>query len=427
MKAMTESRNHDDSTNVLMFQPLHRESVSRVARLTRGVAIAAVCAILGAAILAETARPGQGPVFALATVAKAETLAPATAASSTRFPSFADMVERVKPAVVSVKVKLAPGPQISGEEADGLEGHPLERFFRRFGEAQPGRERPLAMSQGSGFFISADGEIVTNHHVVRGAREVEIVTDDGRTLAARVVGSDEKTDIALLKVKAGQDFPFVRLVSKAPRIGDWVVAVGNPFGLGGTVTAGIVSARGRDIGAGPYDDFLQIDAAVNRGNSGGPTFSADGEVVGMNTAIFSPSGGNVGIAFAVPAETIQKVTTALREGGTVERGFIGVQTQGLSPDIAESIAYKGTQGALVVAANRNGPAAKAGVKAGDVIVAVDGEAVKDPRDLARKIGALKPGAKVGLTIWRDGRETLVTFDLERRPLDRAEATRPDRG
>jgi serine protease Do len=230
--------------------------------------------------------------------------------------SFADVAERVRPAVVSVKVKIA---QASHEDGEGMGRMPegMEEFFKRFGMPQERFQRPrgeVRMGQGSGFFISADGEIITNNHVVKGATEVEVTMEDGRTVAARVVGTDARTDLALLKVKEKGTYPFVSLAKTPPRVGDWVMAVGNPFGLGGTVTSGIVSARGRDIGSGPYDDYLQIDAPVNKGNSGGPAFDLNGSVVGVNTAIYSPSGGSVGIAFAIPAATVEKVAEALRSG-----------------------------------------------------------------------------------------------------------------
>jgi serine protease Do len=239
-------------------------------------------------------------------------------------PSFADVIDRVKPAVVSVKVKMQNVAERGSEDdgdSDGQQfsipdlppGHPLERFFRQFRDGQQGqrsqpgqqgqRQQPRQFGQalGSGFFISADGYVVTNNHVVENGSSVQVTMDDGKTLDAKVIGTDAKTDLALLKVDGGNDFPYVRLAAQKARVGDWVMAVGNPFGLGGTVTAGIVSARGRDIGAGPYDDFIQIDAPVNKGNSGGPTFDVDGNVIGVNTAIYSPSGGSVGIAFAIPS------------------------------------------------------------------------------------------------------------------------------
>ena len=259
----------------------------------------------------------------------------AAAENAQRPVGFADLVEKVKPAVISVRVKMAAGAKMMGFEGD-LPLPPnsqMERFFRRFGmpygEGTPdsGPRMPHNRSvtgQGSGFFITADGYAVTNNHVVDKAQTVEITTDDGKTYSAKVIGSDPRTDLALIKVEGRNDFPYVKLADRAPRIGDWVLAVGNPFGLGGTVTAGIVSARGRDIGAGPYDDFIQIDAPVNKGNSGGPTFDMDGNVIGVNTAIFSPSGGSVGIAFDIPADTAKMVVAQLKDHGQVTRGWMGV-------------------------------------------------------------------------------------------------------
>jgi serine protease Do len=346
-------------------------------------------------------------------------------------PSFADVIDRVKPAVVSVRVKVQNvaaregGPRTQQFAMPDLpEGHPLERFFREFRDRQQGEQRPnlrgeqprrFGQSQGSGFFISADGYLVTNNHVVENGAEVQVVMDDGRTLDARVIGTDPKSDLALLKVDGGNDFPFVKLAPQKARVGDWVLAVGNPFGLGGTVTAGIVSAQHRDIGAGPYDDFIQIDAPVNRGNSGGPTFNLAGEVVGVNTAIYSPSGGNVGIAFAIPAATVDQIVTSLKENGSVTRGFIGVQMQPVTKEIAEAIGLKEPRGALVAEAITEGPAAKAGVRTGDTIVAVDGETIKEARDLSRKIANVSPGKQVSLTIYRDGKERVVTLEVGRQP------------
>src|SRR4051794_27635851 len=261
----------------------------------------------------------------------------------------------------------------------------LEQFFKRFGlpngpNNNTPRGRQFSMAQGSGFFISPDGYAVTNNHVVERGKSIEIQTDDNKTYTAKVVGTDPKTDLALLKID-GDNFPYVRLGDKAPRVGDWVLAVGNPFGLGGTVTAGIVSARGRDIGAGPYDDFLQIDAPVNKGNSGGPTFNTEGSVIGVNTAIFSPSGGSVGIAFAIPAETVKTVVAQLKDKGKVARGWIGVQIQPVTKEIAESLGMKKPGGALVAEPQKDGPAAKAGIQSGDVITAVNDKPVADARDL----------------------------------------------
>jgi serine protease Do len=338
---------------------------------------------------------------------------------------FADIVEKVKPAVISVRIKADAGPQLSNnDDLPFPKGSPMERFFRQFGMPNqvpnmPGvpRGRRFSASQGSGFFISADGYAVTNNHVVERASTVEVITDDGKTHSAKVIGTDPRTDLALIKVD-GSNFPYVKLADKPPRIGDWVLAVGNPFGLGGSVTAGIVSARGRDIGAGPYDDFLQIDAPVNKGNSGGPTFNTEGVVIGVNTAIFSPSGGSVGIAFAIPAETVKTVVAQLKEKGTVTRGWIGVQIQPVTPPIAESLGLKKAEGALVAEPQKDSPAVKAGIEAGDVIVSVDGEPVPDARALARKIGSMAPGVSVKLGIIRKGEAKNLTMTLGELPAQR---------
>jgi serine protease Do len=348
---------------------------------------------------------------------------------------FADIVEKVKPAVISVRVKVDAGAKTMGFEGSlpFPPNSPMERFFRRFGlpegtnpDEPRGPRNRLVTGQGSGFFITADGYAVTNNHVVDKADAVEITTDDGKSYTAKVIGTDSRTDIALIKVDGRGDFPFVKLADHAPRIGDWVLAVGNPFGLGGTVTAGIVSARGRDIGAGPYDDFIQIDAPVNKGNSGGPTFDVDGNVIGVNTAIFSPSGGSVGIAFAIPASTVNSVVAQLRDKGSVTRGWIGVQIQPVTAEIAESIGLKKAEGALVSDPQANGPAAKAGVEAGDVITAVNGVAVKDAKDLARQIGSIAPGTSIKLTLWHKDQEKNVAVSLGEMPNQReARATTPD--
>src|SRR5208283_2189254 len=276
---------------------------------------------------------------------------------------------KVKPAVISVRVKIdrpvESGP--SNDDDNDLPfppGSPFDRFFKRFGAPNGGPQgHQVITGQGSGFFITSDGYAVTNNHVVQNADNVQVATDDGKTHSAKVIGTDPRTDLALIKVD-GKDFPYVKLADGAPRVGDWVLAVGNPFGLGGTVTAGIVSARGRDIGAGPYDDFIQIDAPVNKGNSGGPTFDVEGNVIGVNTAIFSPSGGSVGIAFAIPSDTVKSVVAQLREKGSVTRGWIGVQIQPVTPDLADSLGLKKAAGALISEPQPNSPAAKAGIESG---------------------------------------------------------------
>jgi serine protease Do len=333
-------------------------------------------------------------------------------------------VEKVKPAVISVRVKMERPAEagLSNDELPFPPGSPFERFFKRFGMPNNGQGggHQFVTGQGSGFFITPDGYAVTNNHVVQNAENVQVTADDGKTYSAKVIGTDQRTDLALIKVD-GNDFPYVKLADHTPRVGDWVIAVGNPFGLGGTVTAGIVSARGRDIGAGPYDDFIQIDAPVNKGNSGGPTFDVDGNVIGVNTAIFSPSGGSVGIAFAIPSETVKSVVTQLRDKGTVTRGWIGVQIQPVTPEIADSLGLKKAAGALVSEPQTNSPAANAGIASGDVITSLDGAAVRDARELARKIGTMAPGTSVKLGMIHDGQEKTVTLTLGTLPNEKQAA------
>lgn len=350
---------------------------------------------------------------------------------------FADLVESVSPAVVSVQVssevplqQVRRGPNFQFEFPDLPEDHPLRRFFEQFEEPfrapspeRPNRPRQFMQAVGSGFIISADGFIVTNNHVVENATEVTVLLEDDTELAVDIVGTDPRTDLALLKVREERsDLPFVEFAVDEARVGDWVVAVGNPFGLGGTVTAGIVSARGRDINASAYDDFLQIDAAVNRGNSGGPSFNTSGEVVGVNTAIFSPSGGNVGIAFAIPASVAQGVISQLQSDGVVTRGFLGVSLQDLNEDLADALGLANTSGALVTQPLEGAPASDAGVQSGDVVVSVDGEGVRTARDLSRVISQRSPGTEVVLGIIRNGEELDIAVTLDR--LEEEEAAAP---
>jgi serine protease Do len=356
------------------------------------------------------------------TLAQAQNLTDKVQQLPQRPVGFADIVEKVKPSVISVRVKLE-RPANSSLTDDDLPfppGSPFERFFRKFGGPNgPGGPggKEVVTGQGSGFFISADGYAVTNNHVVQSAETVTVTADDGKTYTAKVIGTDPRSDLALIKVD-GTSFPYVKLADALPRVGDWVLAVGNPFGLGGTVTAGIVSARGRDIGAGPYDDFIQIDAPVNKGNSGGPTFDVDGNVIGVNTAIFSPSGGSVGIAFAIPADTVKTVVAQLRDKGSVTRGWIGVQIQPLTPDLADSMGLKQTTGALVSEPQPDSPAVKAGIQSGDVITSVDGAAIHDARELARRIGTMAPGASVKLGLIHQGQEKTVTLTLGTLPNEK---------
>ena len=343
--------------------------------------------------------------------------------SATQPMGFADMVERVKPSVISVKVTMKDkATDASSKTDDDESGSPMERFFRQFGgpdgmpqnQGRGGRHGEM-MGQGSGFFISSDGYAVTNNHVVDGADKVEVTTDDGKIYTAKVIGTDPRTDVALIKVEGGSDFPIAKLSEGKARIGDWVLAVGNPFGLGGTVTAGIVSASGRDIGSGPYDDFIQIDAPVNKGNSGGPAFNMQGEVVGVNTAIYSPSGGSVGIAFSIPAATVKNVVAQLKDKGSVSRGWIGVQIQPVTQDIADSMGLKQAEGALVADPQKDGPAAKAGIESGDVITAVNGQSIKDARELARVIGGFAPGSTAKLDVLHKGKSKVVSLTLGQLP------------
>jgi serine protease Do len=341
--------------------------------------------------------------------------------------SFADIAERVKPAVVSVHVGApARTAQARGGKGGGgapvipevPEDHPLHEFFKNLprefrgpqGPQVPGGAVPR-QAQGSGFIISPDGLVVTNNHVIDGAGKLQVSFDEREKFDAELVGADPRTDIALLRIKGGTTpFPHVKFADKTPRVGDWVLAVGNPFGLGGTVTAGIVSALARDIGSGPYD-YMQIDAAVNRGNSGGPTFNLDGEVVGVNTAIYSPSGGNVGIAFAVPSRTAAEVIKQLQAKGAVSRGWLGVKIENVDEDKAASLGLSEQKGALVNEITPNGPAAGSQLKAGDVIVAVNGSRIENSRDLARKIAEYAPGTQVNIDVSRFGKPEAVTVKL----------------
>ncbi|KQN76915.1 MULTISPECIES: Do family serine endopeptidase [unclassified Devosia] len=344
---------------------------------------------------------------------------------------FADLVDAVKPAVVSILVEAqepASGP--SGGPAgpggprgrdfqfnfpDLPEGHPFRDFFDQFGGAPGapggGEAKPRQfMAAGSGFIVSADGYVVTNNHVVADATKVTVIFEDGTEQVATVVGTDERTDLAVLKIE-GKDLPFVTFEDQPSRVGDWVVAVGNPFGLGGTVTVGVISGAGRNIGGSNYGDFLQIDAAVNTGNSGGPAFNTKGEVVGVNTAIYSPNGGNVGIAFAIPAHTVKQIVNQLIDTGTVTRGYLGVSIQDVSKDIADSVGLTTAKGAIVREPAADGPAGAAGVKSGDIITAVDGDSIDDALDLSRTIAGKAPDSTVELTIWRDGAEQKVSVKL----------------
>ena len=401
-------------------------------KLTRKPVILAAAALIATSALGLTL--GNLVPFAAAETAATQ---PTIDMPQGRAPlTFADLVAKVSPAVVSINVKgdakVAENDQIPGMP-DLPEDNPLYDFFKQFRKGMPQQQQKPSptLAQGSGFFISPDGFVVTNNHVVEDAEDITVTMEDGDKYPATLVGTDPRTDVALIKVKAdGKTFPFVEFSKKDPRVGDWVLAVGNPFGLGGTVTAGIISAHNRDIGSGPYD-YLQIDAAVNRGNSGGPSFDLDGKVIGVNTAIFSPSGGNVGIAFAVPAALVQEVVTQLKSTGTVDRGWLGVVIQNVSDDIADSIGMKEAKGAMVTKVTEDGPAAKEDLKAGDVIVEVNGDKIDDSRDLARKIAELHPNTPVKLAIIRYGEKREVDMKLGTFPnskkLASVEEDKPDTG
>jgi serine protease Do len=334
-------------------------------------------------------------------------------------PGFAALVNGVKGAVVSVRVKID-----ETEKGNGLPSEsdsPLYKFF--FPNGKPQR---VIIGEGSGFFISPDGYVVTNNHVADHAQSVQITTDDGTVYTAKTVGTDERSDLALLKVDADTKFPFVKFSDQRPNVGDWVVAVGNPFGLGGTVTAGIVSAEARDIGLSPNGDYLQIDAPINRGNSGGPAFDENGDVIGVNTAIFSPSGGSVGIGFDIPADVAKRVVDQLREKGYVTRAWIGVEVQPVTPTIAESLGMKKAEGALVDQSRPHAPAAEAGIKEGDVITEIDGQPIKDPRTLVQKISGETPGKRIKLTVLHDNESKIVDVTLSEMPRrDEASTSTPE--
>ena len=367
-----------------------------------------------AALLAATAMSGvvgwqAAPAFAQATpehTAPIDVGRPAAQA----LPGFADLVQRVGPAVVTVSSTMR--EQADDESSPFPQGSPQDRMFGQFFGRQERAPAQTVHALGSGFIVDAQGHIVTNNHVVKDASNIQVTLADGRKLQAKVVGTDPKTDLAVLQVKSDQPLPHLALGdSNAARVGDWVVAVGNPFGLGGTVTAGILSARGRQIGQGPYDDFLQIDAPINRGNSGGPLFAQDGTVIGVNTAIFSPSGGSVGIGFAIPSNLVKQVVAALETNGRVERGWLGVSAQSLTPTMATALHMSAPSGALVAEVQDGSPAASAGIQPGDVITKVGAQPVQDPRDLARIVAGIHSGTEQEVTVRRGGQDKTLPVTL----------------
>ncbi|MGQ3070948.1 MAG: DegQ family serine endoprotease [Ferrovibrionaceae bacterium] len=333
--------------------------------------------------------------------------------------SFADLAAKVTPAVVNIQTEQRVSQAQPEMQLPNVPpGSPFEEFFKRFGAPQGGRpgKAEKAMALGSGFVIDPAGYVVTNNHVVGEAETITVKMSDGASYPAKLVGRDEKTDLAVLKVDAPKPLPSVPWGdSDKARVGDWVLAVGNPFGLGGSVTAGIVSARGRDIQSGPFDDFLQLDAPINRGNSGGPSFNADGQVIGINTAIYSPSGGSVGIGFAIPSNLAKPVVEQLKANGRIERGWLGVQIQPLTKELGQGVGLPDDKGALVAQVTDDSPAAKAGLKAGDVILAVGDKPVVAMKDLPKLIANEKPGQTPTLSVWRDGKAVPVAVTIGQMP------------
>ena len=355
--------------------------------------------------------------------------------------SFAPLVQRLLPAVVNIQTTQGTGQARAGRDAPEVPqappGSPFEEFFRDFlernrppgGQAQPGQpNRPQqpqrrAQSLGSGFIIDPSGIVVTNNHVIEGAEEINVVLQDNTTLRAELLGADPRTDLAVLRVTPAAPLPSVPFGdSDTAAVGDWVVAIGNPFGLGGSVTAGIVSARGRDIRQGLYDDFIQTDAAINRGNSGGPLFNLAGEVVGVNTAIYSPTGGSIGIGFSIPSNLARNIVAQLRDGGRVRRGWLGVNIQQVTDELAESFGLRnGARGALVARAQDGGPAAAGGIRAGDVILRFNGTEVREMRNLPRIVADTPVGREVPVVVWREGREQTVNITVAELPGEQQQA------
>jgi serine protease Do len=405
---------------------------ARLATLAGGVALSLVAS----------------PIFA-ATPTTPDRSAAAATSAITSLPSFTPLVKKVMPAVVNISVVMK-GPGPVSEEQDQLgpgdnqqnpefPPSPFDQFLRRFfqqghngmsmgPQSQEQQPQEQMMALGSGFIIDPSGYIVTNNHVVANAKTVTVIFQDGSKHPAKIIGTDPKTDLALVKIAAPKPLPYVEWGdSNASHVGDWVLAVGNPFGLGGTVSSGIISARGRDIHEGPYDDFLQIDASINRGNSGGPTFNLDGKVIGINTAIYSPNGGSVGIGFAIPSSLAKPVIEQLKEHGKVERGWLGVQIQEVTPELAKSLGLAKPEGALVADVTPNGPAQKIGIKQGDVILSFDGHDVAKLRDLPLAVAETPVGETAKVTMWRDGRDVTLSPKIAQMPANLGQLAENDEG
>ena len=406
--------------------PHSETSTKRKVLTPRRLALLASVAAIGGAVL--IAGPSQYTNLAATQTAQAaEQTAPVASTPTSAPTGFADLVAKVKPAVISVRVRIEESMNTegtTGAAADAQIPPGLQKFFQQFGMPNLPNMRngmphghEMITGLGSGFFISPDGYAVTNNHVVDHAKTVEIKTDSGDTYKAKVVGTDPKTDLALIKVDSNKTFPYVKFAEHEPRIGDWVVAIGNPFGLSDTVTAGIVSAKNRDIGGSSYDNYIQIDAPINKGNSGGPAFNTNGNVIGVNTAIYSPSGGSVGIGFDIPAKTVKAVVAQLKAHGFVNHAYLGVRVQPVSADIADSLGMKSHEGAIVDQPMAGSPAAKAGIEAGDVITAVNGKKIKNARDLARTIGMMAPETTAKLDVLHKGEHKTVTVTLAKLTSD----------
>ena len=352
----------------------------------------------------------------------ASTPAPVAAPYMMNQAGFADLVDKVKPAVVNIATTEQVKKATPEEMPQFPPGSPFAEMFKFFQQQQQEENGKPKQALGSGFIVDATGYIVTNNHVIDHANKIMVTLDDGSSYPATLKGRDDKTDLALLKIDAPKPLPYVEFGdSDQARVGNWVIAVGNPFGLGGTVTAGIVSAHDRDISDGPYGGFLQIDAAINPGNSGGPLFDQSGRVIGIDTAIYSPNGGSVGIGFAIPSNQAKTVIAQIKEHGSVERGWLGVQMQPLTPELAKAVGRANTDGALIDEVLPNSPAAKAKVQQGDVITAFDKKPVKAPRDLALAVATVHTGSTSSMTLWRDGHEQTVSITVGTQPEEKKTA------
>jgi serine protease Do len=384
--------------------------------------------LFAAALLATTVIAGGGLARAEVRTTDSNTAtAPLGLAPVVNQAGFADLAAKVRAAVVNIattggvnQVDEQGAPDLHGQMPNFPPNSPLGQMFRRFFDGQGQMQMAPVHALGSGFIVDPAGYIVTNNHVVDHAQDVKVTLDDGQTYTAKVVGRDTKTDLALLKIDAGKPVPYLAFGDSAKeRVGDWVIAVGNPFGLGGTVTAGIVSAHDRNLNSGPYDDYLQIDAPINPGNSGGPLFNQSGQVIGIDTAIYSPNGGSVGIGFAVPSNVASKVVAQLREHGTVQRGWLGVAMQPLTPALATAIGHPDAKGVIVNKVMADSPAANAKLQQGDVITAFNDEAIKGPRELAMDVANAADGNAAKLTILRDGNQIVVNVAIGQQPAQEA--------